>query len=78
MANEGQIRVVLRKSEIGGTARQRATLRGLGLKRIGQSRILQRTEAVEGMIRKVAHLVAIEEVGGSSIREPQGTRSTGR
>lgn len=49
------------RSEIGFDQRQRATLRGLGLRRIRQTVELQDTPAVRGMIRKVAHLVEVEE-----------------
>jgi len=61
-----RIRVRLCRSEIGGTERQRQTLRGLGLRRIGDSRVLPKTAAVLGMVCKVAHLVEVEEanVGG--------------
>ncbi|MGH7821844.1 MAG: 50S ribosomal protein L30 [Candidatus Binatia bacterium] len=61
MSSESQVRVTLRKSPIGGTERQRETLRGLGLRRIGQSRSLERTAAVLGMIRKVLHLVEVKD-----------------
>jgi len=40
---------------------QRATLVGLGLNRMHRSRELEDTPAVRGMIRKVAHLVRVEE-----------------
>lgn len=40
---------------------QRATLLGLGLTRIGRTRELEDTPAVRGMIRKVSHLVRVEE-----------------
>jgi large subunit ribosomal protein L30 len=56
-----QIRVRLRGSEIGGTERQRQTIRGLGLRRIGDERLLAKTPAVLGMIQKVAHLVEMED-----------------
>ncbi len=69
MASQDQIRVVLRKSEIGGTGRQRATLRGLGLRRIGQSRLLPRTPAVLGMIQKVLHLVGVEDSTAGTARQ---------
>jgi large subunit ribosomal protein L30 len=68
MMTEGQtshIRVRLRGSEIGGTERQRQTIRGLGLRRIGDERLLAKTDAVLGMIRKVAHLVEVEDVNGA-------------
>ena len=46
-------------SAIGRPERQRQTLRGLGLTRIGRSRTLEDTPAVRGLIAKVAHLVKI-------------------
>jgi large subunit ribosomal protein L30 len=59
------IRVRLRGSEIGGTERQRQTIRGLGLRRIGDERLLAKTPAVLGMIQKVAHLVEVEDANGA-------------
>ena len=49
------------KSEIGYDRKQRATLRGLGLRRIRQVRELEDTPAVRGMINKVRHLVVVLE-----------------
>jgi len=49
------------KSSIGYNRRQRATLRGLGLRRLQQVVTLQDTESVRGMIHAVKHLVAVEE-----------------
>ncbi len=46
-------------SSIGRPERQRRTLIGLGLTRIGRSRTLLDTPAVRGLIAKVAHLVKI-------------------
>ena len=40
---------------------QRATLVGLGLNKMHKSRELEDTPAVRGMIRKVGHLVRVEE-----------------
>ncbi len=48
------------KSQIGYDRRQRATLRGLGLKRLNQKVELEDTPAIRGMIRKVRHLVVVE------------------
>ena len=48
------------KSDIGFDRRQRATLRGLGLKRLNQRVELEDTPAIRGMIRKVRHLVVVE------------------
>ena len=54
------VKVTLVKSPIGTNAKQRATLAGLGLKKIHQSRELEDTPAVRGMITKVAFLVRAE------------------
>ena len=59
--SDGMIRVTLAGSHTGCSARQRATLRGLGLTRRGCSVILRATPAIRGMIAKVAHLVRVEE-----------------
>ena len=40
---------------------QRETLRGLGLKRIGHVSTLEDTPSVRGMVRKVAHLIEIQD-----------------
>jgi large subunit ribosomal protein L30 len=52
-----KIRVKLARSPIGTTTRVRETVKGLGLKRVGSERELERTPMVEGMLRRVAHLV---------------------
>ncbi|MEE1618216.1 50S ribosomal protein L30 [Brachybacterium sp. J144] len=57
-----QIKVTQIRSEIGGTQSQRATLRGLGLKRIGDSVVKEDRPEIRGMIRAVTHLVTFEEV----------------
>jgi large subunit ribosomal protein L30 len=54
------VKATLRRSAIGTSPRQRATLRGLGLTRVGRSVILKDSPAVRGMLAKVAHLVETE------------------
>ena len=54
------IKATLRKSGIGTSPRQRQTLRGLGLTRIGRPVILKDSPAIRGMLAKVAHLVETE------------------
>ena len=61
MADKARIAVQWKRSQIGFDRRQRATIRGLGLKRLGQSVELEDTRAVRGMINKVRHLVVVEE-----------------
>ncbi len=55
------IRVTQTKSVIGYDRRQRATLRGLGLRRMHHSVTLEDTPSVRGMIGKVLHLVRVED-----------------
>lgn len=50
-------------SPIGRRADQEATLKGLGLNKRHRRRVLEDTPAVRGMIRKVQHLVRVEEEG---------------
>lgn len=50
------------RSQIGQSQRHRGTLRALGLGRIGQSVNRESSPHLEGMLRKVRHLVQIEEV----------------
>ena len=57
-----QLKVTLRKSVIGSNTKQRATVAGLGLRKINQVRFLQNTPAIRGMVKKVIHLVDVEEV----------------
>ncbi len=57
-----QLKVTQLRSEIGRNQRQRNTLRGLGLKRIGQTVIRQDTPEIRGMVRAVSHLVSWEEI----------------
>jgi len=56
------LRITLKRSTIKSTKSQRETVRGLGLRKIRQSRIVEDTPAVRGMLDKVAHLVEVEEV----------------
>jgi len=56
-----RLKVTLVRSEIGYDRSQRATLRGLGLRRIRQTVELPDQPAVRGMIFKVRHLVRVEE-----------------
>ena len=58
--SDKMIKVTLRKSGIGTSPRQRLTLKGLGLTRVGRSVIVKDSPAVRGMIAKVAHLVETE------------------
>jgi large subunit ribosomal protein L30 len=54
-----QIEIKFKKSTIACPPDQRATIKGLGLSRLGQTRVLPNTPAVRGMIKKVIHLVEV-------------------
>ena len=58
---QARLRVRQVRSAVGYARDQRATLRGLGLRRIGSVSDLEDTPAVRGMIRKVSHLVRLLE-----------------
>ena len=60
MADKKTVKVTLVRSPIGCKAKHRATLLGLGLKKLHQTRELEDTPAVRGMITKVAFLVRVE------------------
>ena len=55
-----KIKVTLVKSLIGTKQSHRATVCGLGLRRLNSSAELQDTPAVRGMINKVSYLVKCE------------------
>jgi large subunit ribosomal protein L30 len=55
------VRVTQRRSRNGADKRQVATLRSLGLRRIGHSVEVSDTPQIRGMIHKVQHLVEVRE-----------------
>ena len=58
---EKQVKITLKKSCIGSTKKIRATLVGLGLTKTNKTIIRKDTPEIQGMLRKVQHLVAVEE-----------------
>ncbi|MBV8161688.1 MAG: 50S ribosomal protein L30 [Acidimicrobiia bacterium] len=59
MAN---LKVTQVRSGIGTKPKHRGTLRALGLGRIGKSNVLPDRPEIRGMIARVPHLVAVEDV----------------
>ncbi len=57
-----KLRVKQVKSGIGRTKRQKLTLQALGLKRMHHSIEVNATPQIEGMIKKVEHLITVEEI----------------
>ena len=67
------LKVKLVRSMSGHTEKHRATLRGMGLTRVGRERVLQDTPAIRGMINKVSYLVQWSETPEAF--KPFGRRS---
>ncbi|GMO31226.1 MAG: 50S ribosomal protein L30 [Termitinemataceae bacterium] len=57
-----KIRIRLIRSTIGKLPKQRATIRCLGLRKIGSSVEKNASEVILGMVKKVSHLVSVEEL----------------
>jgi large subunit ribosomal protein L30 len=57
----GKVRITQVRSQIGQTEKHRGTLRALGLGRIGKTAEHQETPVLAGMLRKVRHLVKVED-----------------
>jgi large subunit ribosomal protein L30 len=59
-----KVRITQVRSQIGQSERHRGTLRALGLGRIGRSVERDESPQLEGMLRKVRHLVKVEGAKG--------------
>ncbi len=57
------ITIKLKKSLIGRTKKQRAVIKGLGLRKIDSQVTLEKRPEVMGMIKKVDFMLEVEEVG---------------
>ncbi len=57
-----KVRVTKIKSTIEKDERQKRTMKALGLNKMGASNEIERSPAVDGMIRKVLHLVKVENI----------------
>ncbi|HZK17838.1 MAG TPA: 50S ribosomal protein L30 [Clostridia bacterium] len=56
-----RLKITLIKSLIGRPERQRATVKALGLNKLNSSVTRDKSSVVEGMVKKVEHLVEVEE-----------------
>jgi len=61
MAKKKQIKVTLVRSPIGFQPKHRETIRGLGLKRMHQTVVLEDTPSVRGMVNRVDYMVRVEK-----------------
>ena len=59
---DARLRVTQVRSAIGTKPKHRATLRALGLRGIGKTNELPDRAEIRGMIARVPHLIAVEEV----------------
>ncbi len=57
-----KVRITQIKSVIDRPERQKLTIKALGLGKINRSVEQENTDAIAGMIRKVSHLVIVEEI----------------
>jgi large subunit ribosomal protein L30 len=60
--SEKKLRVQYVKSAIGYPESQKGTIRALGFRRLGETVEVDDTDAMRGMLRKVEHLVEVEEI----------------
>jgi len=65
------LKIKLVKSFAGAADTQLRTIAGLGLRKLGQERILRDTPAIRGMIFKVRHLVRQEVVAEEPLPRPR-------
>ena len=56
-----KLKITQTRSQIGQTERHRGTLRALGLGKIGRTTERESSPELEGMLRKVRHLVKVED-----------------
>ncbi|BAR06276.1 50S ribosomal protein L30 [Scardovia inopinata] len=61
MADNKQIKITLKRGLAGADQRQKDCVRTLGLHKIGQSTVREDTPIVRGVVRRIAHLVTVEE-----------------
>ncbi len=58
-----KVKITLVKSIIGATKRQKRTVEALGLKKLNSCVEQQNTPVINGMVKKVQHLVKVEKIG---------------
>lgn len=61
---KAKLQVTQVRSAIGRDGKQREILRGLGLRGMNRSVVVDNTPSFRGMVKKVIHLVAVEEIDG--------------
>ncbi len=64
------LKVTQVKSTIGSKPKARGTMRALGLRGIGQTNVLPDRPEIQGMLRKVRHLITVEEQATEKKKAP--------
>ena len=72
----GKLKVTQVKSTISHIARNRATVRALGLRGIGSTSVIADNPATRGMVRQVRFLVSVEEVADGTAAKGEGNSRT--
>jgi large subunit ribosomal protein L30 len=62
MAKTDKLRITWVRSSIGYSESQKATIRALGLRRLGQSVERPDNDSIRGMVHKIRHLVEVEGI----------------
>lgn len=62
------LKVTQVRSVIGRPEKQRKIIKGLGLRRMKHSVVVDNTPSFRGMVKKVLHLVTVEEVSQAAER----------
>ncbi len=57
-----KLAITLKKSPIAAIPKQRATVKALGLTKLHKTVIMPDNAAVRGMIKKIEHMVTVEEI----------------
>jgi large subunit ribosomal protein L30 len=70
-ADAGHLRVTQVRSAIGTKPKHRATLRALGLRGVGRSRVLADGPVLQGMLGRVRHLVTTAPAQGDEVAAQQ-------
>jgi large subunit ribosomal protein L30 len=63
---KAKLRIKWVKSSIGYSQRQKATIKSLGLKRLGDTVEWKDDPVTRGMVNRVGHLVEVEELGAGN------------
>lgn len=57
-----QLKITLKRSLIGSTQRQRGTVEALGLRKPNQSVIKENNPQIQGMVKRVSHMLEVEVI----------------